>query len=510
MLEPSAGKGNIAEYIKELRENRYRELDIDCIEIEPELQAILKGKKFRVVHDDFLTYHTYKHYDLIIMNPPFSAGARHLLKAIEVQSISGGGIICILNAETIRNAYSLERQELSRKLKEYGAEIEYYEKAFSESENPTDVEVAVVRMIIPEPERESKIFETLREKEYEEYERKEETGELAESDIVRAFVAQYNRELEYGLRLYDELLELNAKSLDSQSTILMKTTEGEAGYESRFSVNSYVKAVRRKYWNKFFSHPVFYSRLTSNLANKYYHQINRFVEYDFSVWNIKSVQEEIAKSLIKGVEDCIIGLFDKLSRKHSWSEELELENIHYYNGWKTNASWKINSRVIIPLHGFHRRWEDGKAEFDPFREGAYTELCDIEKVLNYLDNGETTEIDISERLHRAQELRQTRRIELKYFEVTFYKKGTCHIKFTNERLLKKLNIYGSESKKWLPNGYGRKRYEEFRPEEQSVIESFEGRESYQETLMESQYYLFEAVRTMPQLTERIESKDGCE
>ena len=125
VLEPSAGKGNIVEHVITCKrdwstiKHRWRKsaVDIDCIEIEPELRAILKDKEFRVVHDDFLTFHTYKHYDLIFMNPPFSQGARHLLKAIEVQSLSGGGIICILNAETLRNTYTLERQELTQKLR---------------------------------------------------------------------------------------------------------------------------------------------------------------------------------------------------------------------------------------------------------------------------------------------------------------------------------------------------------------------------------------------------------
>ena len=64
VLEPSAGKGNIAEYLNrhlEKRPYRYvggkRGLDIDCVEIEPELRSILIGKEFRVIHDDFLTLH---------------------------------------------------------------------------------------------------------------------------------------------------------------------------------------------------------------------------------------------------------------------------------------------------------------------------------------------------------------------------------------------------------------------------------------------------------------------
>ena len=44
--------------------NEYiHEADLDCVEIDKNLQAILRDKVFRVVHDDFLTYHTNKRYE---------------------------------------------------------------------------------------------------------------------------------------------------------------------------------------------------------------------------------------------------------------------------------------------------------------------------------------------------------------------------------------------------------------------------------------------------------------
>lgn len=512
ILEPSAGTGNICDWLKkertgikrysrygeitEYESKYYLEVDIDCIEIEPEFRAILKDKGYRVVQDDFLKFHTYKHYDLILMNPPFSVGSRHLLKALEVQSVSGGSIICILNAETIRNPYSKERQELQKLLREYGAEIEYYERAFSESENPTEVEIAVIKVTVPAPERKTTIFESLREKEYEEYERLRENNELAERDLVKSFVALYNRELEWGLRLYDEYLELRSKALDGQSLLRLNIGYDD-GYNDngKFSVNAYVREIRRKYWNKLFKHPRITGKLTSNLQSKYLSQVNTFAEYDFSEYNIKTVQIEIAQSLVQGVEDCIIGLFDELSHKHSWSEELDLGNIHYYNGWKSNSSWKINKRVVIPLQVF----DDNQYSHINRHNGIET-LADIERVLNYLDSGETEEKGLMSELEHCLKTGITRNISLKYFDVTFYKKGTCHITFTNERLLKKFNIFGSQKKGWLPMGYARRRYEEFNEEEQAVIESFEGRESYNDTLMESRYYLFDAGRSMPMLT----------
>lgn len=69
ILEPSAGKGDIVEYLQRKGKENYKEYDIDCIETEPELRMILEGKEMRVIHDDFLTYRGYKKYDLILMNP---------------------------------------------------------------------------------------------------------------------------------------------------------------------------------------------------------------------------------------------------------------------------------------------------------------------------------------------------------------------------------------------------------------------------------------------------------
>ena len=165
VLEPSAGKGNIVEYVKKRHKLRTWDewMDIDCIEVDEDLRSTLKGKEFRVVHDDFLTFKTFKKYDLVIMNPPFSEGAKHLLKALEIQK-DGGYIICILNAETIRNPYTNERKDLVQRLEKLEADIQYMSGEFTTAERPTGVEIAVVKVHIPEKESESFIFEGLKRK----------------------------------------------------------------------------------------------------------------------------------------------------------------------------------------------------------------------------------------------------------------------------------------------------------------------------------------------------------
>lgn len=161
ILEPEAGKGDMVDYIKEMRSDRL----IDCIEINPELQATLKGKGYSVIHDDFLTFKPKCHYDLIIMNPPFDKGVTHLLKALSIQE-HGGRVICILNAETLRNPYTNERQELVKKLDELDASITYRTDAFVSAERTTAVEIAIVDVTIPEEKKPSIIMENLKQKYY--------------------------------------------------------------------------------------------------------------------------------------------------------------------------------------------------------------------------------------------------------------------------------------------------------------------------------------------------------
>lgn len=495
VLEPSAGKGDIADYIKEKYkcQTYHDNLDIDCIEIDESLRRILKGKELRVVHDDFLTFHTFKHYDLIIMNPPFSDGAKHLLHALSLQK-DGFGIICILNAETIKNPYTNERKDLVSRLGKMNAEIEYMEGQFLSAERPTGVEIAVIKVFVPEKENESHIFEDLRKKAYQESFH-EDVTDLAPNDFIKAIVQKYNIETEAGIRLILEykamvphILQDLKDSSYSRPILEMKICD------RKLSTNTFIREVRRKYWTALFNNPKFTGSMTSNLADKYYNQVAELTDYDFSEYNIRTIQVEMGKNLIRGIEDCIMELFDKLSHQYAYSDELR-NNIHYYNGWKTNKAWYINKKVILPYMNAFNSWN---GRFDPDYQ-VKSQLADIEKALNYLDGGLTDGRDLELWLRHAAETGQTRKIQLKYFYVTFYKKGTCHIEFINEDLLKKLNIFGSRQKRWLPPGYGRKTYAEMQPEEKAVIDEFEGKSGYEETMTKQEYFIYNPMNSIQYL-----------
>ncbi len=515
ILEPSAGKGDICNFIK--KADRYESVEeIDCIEKDKQLQALLRDEGYRVIHDDFLDFKTYKKYDLIFMNPPFSEGAKHLLKALDIQK-HGGSIICILNAETIRNPYTNERKDLVKKLTELNADIQYMAGEFENAERKTSVEIAVIKVTVPEKEKESDYYDMIKKLKIKEYREEnpdttEETA-LADNDFIKAIVMQYETELEAGIAFIREYWSLRKHIMHSvadkehDSPILNLKLNRGYGDSRAITINGYVKEVRLKYWKALFENPKFTGKMTSAMQSQYQCEINELAAYDFSKYNIMQIKERMEKSVISGIEQCIIKLFDKLTFKYAFNEYSD--NIHYYNGWKTNDACRINQKVILPWysaikHNYSSRKDDlNITEFENLNK-----LCDMEKALNYLDRGLTTEVDLTRRLHEAKSAGQNKNIHLKFFDVTFYKKGTIHITFTNPELLKKLNIFGSQKKGWLPFSYGKKRYSEMSKEEQDVIDGFEGKESYEKVMDNSKFWLFDGSSLM--IEEKSEPETSAE
>lgn len=494
VLEPSAGKGDIVQGLKS--HAKYQNLDIDCVEINKDLRNCLKGAGYRVVGDDFLTYTTMKQYDLIVMNPPFSNGDAHLLKALKMQQRYGGAVVALVNAETIRNPYTNLRKELVQMIENADGTVEYLEHAFLDAERQTDVEIALVKVKFQEPEHISSIMDKLQKEKAVEESDPEERQHLADNDFIKAIVDQYQMEIKAGCRLIEEYKAMQPYILSSFS---QKNEKSMYDYncilnlkigDQKASVNGFIKEVREKYWSTLFTNPKFTGKLTSNVLEEYKSKIHELRDVEFSVFNILEVKWDMMQNVAKGIERSIIDLFDLFCS--GWFSEDMGTTIHYYNGWKSNSAYKVNKKAIARFDAF-RNYDK---HFDPiwssysYDGGCMKRLNDMEKCFNYLDNGRTDDgAGMGNILNNAVKNGQTRNIELKYFTVTFYKKGTCHIVFKDEELLKKFNLYGAQKKGWLPPSYGKKTYEEMEPEEKAVVEEFEGKEEYEKTLHNKDFYL---------------------
>jgi hypothetical protein len=494
ILEPSAGKGDLIEAIKEKAGyQRFNEEGIDAIEIDPELQHILKGKEIRIVHNNFLTFETLMRYDWIIMNPPFSNGDAHLAKALNFLK-PGGICVCLLNAETIRKPHTKLRKALKQQLQEWGYEKTFVSGAFKNAERPTDVEVVIIKVQCPETvERVSILLDGLKRAEEQEESRREAPRSLIDNNPIRAAISQCRLEQKLGLTLIAEYEAMKPYILERIPRNEEENKYNQPLFKIDIKPNAYIRAVRKKYWEALFRNPCFIDQLTSNLQRELYNNVDEMRYYDFNEVNILALQTELSRKIIDGVKATIVELFDELSRKYHWQDETST-NIHYFNGWKTNKSWKINRKVIIPLRALSSHsWGSFNFEWH-----AKEKLCDMEKCLDFLNGNRMTNVSTANRLHLAERCGQTRKIILKHIQVTLYKKGTAHIEFLNQDLLDQLNIFGCQQKNWLPPGYGKTAYEDLDEEARSVVDSFQGEADYRETCHRNDLFL-DQVESMPRL-----------
>ena len=553
VLEPSAGKGDLIQalmrvYLVRSWRHGGRELDIDACEIDPYLRQILKynfseEKKreiwnerepldrmlssdrtqaqtirrnqleneadmiskanLHIVHDDFLTYHTYKRYQLILMNPPFADGDKHLLKAIEMQR-KGGMVICLLNAETIRNPYTATRQLLKRQLDEIGAEVTFVEDAFSrDAERRASVDVAIIKITVPIPTEaeESTFWERMKRAQETEVIQDAEIHDLVAGDYIERAIQYYNTEVAATMALVREYMalipymsrKLNPKE-SYEKTPILTLTVGDDNYIRGFDLNKYLRTVRLKYWSALMDNEEFTGKLTSELQKTYRENVSRMADYEFSAFNIKQIAVEMNASITKGVKEAIIDLFEKMTAEHSWYPECS-QNIHYFNGWATNKAHKVGKKVILPTYVFEYSYATSGREF--CKRTAYAVISDLEKVFDYLGGKRPEGYDLSARLAWA-EGGPLRNVELAYFKVDFFKKGTIHIKFLPEAmpLVDRLNIYAAKNRNWLPPSYGRAAYKNMSKEEKAVVDSFHGDGSegsgaqmYATVMSQSAFYL---------------------
>lgn len=573
VLEPSAGKGNLIAALShsvfreqyEPYRNHYHSVCVDCIEIDPHLRQILsyefcgqrldelqseygrlrdieqnynpdtrsygklsegekqkkahlwyeisrlKNTDVHIVHDDFLTFDSRKRYSLILMNPPFSSGDRHLLKAIEIQNQSGGEIRCILNAETLRNPYTQRRQLLVSKLQELKADVTFVADAFKGAERKADVDIAIVKVSIPAPKHASEFFERLREAAQIPDEPLEDVTDLTVADFMERIVAQFNVEVDAGLALIREYRAMQPYILrdfggnDRYNSPNISLVVGAGDRNSTVSSNEYLRLTRKKYWTALFTNKEFVSQLTSNLQKHYRNTVESMAAYDFTLFNIQQVMVQMNAKMGQGIQDTILALFDKMTVEHCWTHDYD-GNKHYFSGWATNKAHKINRKVILPVSGSIAENIINKDTRYRQLDEAESVISDIEKVFEYLDGNMTAHVDLHGVLENAFLTGNNRNIRCKFFSVTLFKKGTMHITFHDQRLVDRFNIYCCGKKGWLPPSYGRTTYSGMSDREKEVVDGFHGdgtqgagQAAYEKVLAQANYFLSEPTQQVAAL-----------
>lgn len=483
VLEPNAGKGDLLRYAVAPNARRFMLNRIDMVEKDIGLRALLNDEGMRAswnfenANDIAMNLVDYDIFslgnaseDLVIMNPPFKTGADHLLHILKIRG-AGTQVACILNAETLRNTgCDRKRQELGKRLAEAGAVVEYVIDAFSDAERKASVDVALIYVPASSCYDEDLISGIFKEKAEEEMSPLfDEEKDIAPTDPIDVLVARYKAERDAGLRIIRAFAAAGKRIPNADGTPLI-SLDVKKFPETRDKLNSYVKNLRLIYWKAIFESNAFTEKLTSNILDRYREQVYALAEYEFSRENIEALNLRMMSEALDGVKDAIEDLFDRFTRYSNYNGS---GNIHYYNGWDSNKAHKIADKVVYPAYLYDEFLEK-------FNEWKASELIsDIEKVFDFVSTSGKGHQQARDIVARALREGVTKNIHTVYFDLTFYKKGTMHIKFTDKDALDRLNIYVAKNRGWLPPSYGKKKYENMDQNEKDVVDSFQGKDKYE-------------------------------
>lgn len=456
ILDPSAGRGDILSHLKSKYDvkSQYRGYSHKyyAIEIEPELRAILKEKGFNPIAFDFLQFQPDQLFDLIVMNPPFSEGAEHLLHAWDI--LPHGDIVCLLNAETIRNPYTKKRQLLLELIEKHGR-YEFFGSCFAEAARPTNVEVVCVWL------KKSVKESTFNfDKNHFEFERNgspdieygSET-DLAKPGIIDSLVDQYRaarhalinkfraeRKFDYYMRgIYSRPPEKHRSEeeiIAGEVHSNVRTIEGE------------LNKIRERFWAHIFAKTKVMDHTTSNFHEKVKQLEAESNGLAFSQDNIHALLEHFLVNSGQIMEDCICNVFDEMTTYH-------VKNKVWVEGWKTNSAHRVNMKIIIPDRGNFIGW-NGWSYDSYYNKRLWPKLADLDKMLCWvmaLSPEEVVFINDAISAHcdsvKAGEIYYTEKFVSTFFELRIYKKGTVHLKFRDKAVWEKFNGRVAQIRKWI-------------------------------------------------------------
>ena len=420
ILEPSAGSGNIVKLVKDLGA-----AEVLACEIDDDLRKILSGT-CKIIEPDFfeVTREQVSHIDLIIANPPFSNADKHILHMWEVAP-DGCEIISLCNSNTVKNAYSGTRQQLGSLIEMHGATRDLG-KCFQDALRFADVEVSLICLKKPGQSKSGEFDGFFMDDD----EPEQQANALMPYNVVRDLVNRYVE----ALKLFDQQIELGVK-MNAMTGPFFSSKLAFSVTKDRVEIvkNDYKKDLQKEAWNYVFQQMNMQKHTTKGLREK----INQFVEQQqqipFTMKNIYRMLEIVIGTTSQRMDQALVEVFDKLTQ-HYHENRLNVE------GWKTNSSYLMNEKFIMPWL-FEMGWS---GQMSCAYRGHYEILNDFTKALCYITGRNYDEIgslwDFCQ-IRNGQEKKMFGQIyQWGFFEFRGYKKGTGHFKFIDQDVWAMFNI----------------------------------------------------------------------
>ena len=452
LLEPQAGRADLLAAWLDNKSRRYRRPQIDCIEIDGENQAILRGKGLNVIDSDFLEFTGAAMYSHIIMNPPFLNGVDHVLKAWSLLAVGTEHepceLVAILNAETIKNPFSDKRKHLCKLIHDFGS-VEFISEAFNTDETKVkaEVEIALIRL-----EKKGNLKENFihgLEVEYVEELKDGPKNSIAlRQNTISNAVAVFNaavralRSAEIAREEANYYAGLLGKPLNK-----MFSTEGELkneGITQRF--NEGYDDLKKRAWTNVLHSAEFDKHLSSKVYQQLVADFEKVSKLSFTESNIRSFLIGLINGKSEMNMQMALECFDEVTKYRP-------ENRAYYKGWKSNDKHREQAyrmrtaRFIIPMRNSYcmgPSYEDIK------------KMQDFDKTFSMLDGKADTENGLYHLFQRYANDRKSdlwagKRLSTEYFDVRWFKGvGSAHIFPKRKDLVDRLNRLVGRERQWLP------------------------------------------------------------
>ena len=453
ILEPSAGTGNIVDWLKK---NGAGEV-IAC-ENDPNLRKLLDGK-CEIIANDFLTVTAdmVSHVQHIVMNPPFSKGIEHILHAYEIAP-AGCVITALCNSDSLDSYHYHEKNRQLAELIDLNGRAESLGAVFEDdAERRTRCHISLIKLYkYGEGEDEfSNYFFSQTDEDMANQNQKE---GLMPYNFIREIVNRYVS----AVKLFDDTLAATQLINETATYTDYKTVTDEYGnvkqekkeYKSlpiRFQAvstddrsttvthNSYRKALQRYYWDIIFDKLNMKKYATAKLKE----QINIFIrnsaDTPFTMANIYRVLDIVIQTTGQRMQKALEEAFDTIC-------SFSAENSGAGEKWKTNANYMVNRKFIVPYMTSTRySWNNRYVDLG---WGSYRDkMEDVCKALCYITG---TDYDNMKDLHQIVSEHQEwgTWFEWGFFRCKGFKKGTMHFEFLDEDVWFKFNYEVAKNRGW--------------------------------------------------------------
>ena len=463
VLEPSAGSGNIVRWLK-----RNGAQDVIACEKDPHLRKLLDGQ-CRLIAEDFLQVSAdeVSHVDYIVMNPPFSRGAEHILHAYEIAP-DNCTIIALCNTSNLSGrSYSRTNNVLAETVKLHGSREDLGCCFEDDAERTTRVEVSLLKLY-KQGSGDSEFADYF----FSAYDEDDLSGSGKEGLMSYNFVRDIVNRYVSAVKLFDSVLaaskEINDladfydyKTVTDPRTgeqkqernsygsvpvrfgaIVVKDDDRLASEGTAITHDQYKKALQKHYWKIIFSKLHMEKYATAQLRD----QINKFVEQQtnvpFTMKNIYRVIDIVIQTNGQRMQRALTEAFDTIC-------SFSAENSTAGETWKTNANYMVNRKFIVP-YIVSCDWGKFRLEYSDY---VHRKCEMIEDVVKALCTITVRDYDsLGSLLKHVYDHQLTidfgQWFEWGFFRCKGFKKGTMHFEFIDEDVWYKFNYECARLRGW--------------------------------------------------------------